>query len=122
MSKNAINWFEIPVSDLARATAFYEDLVQAPLKQESMNGMDMAIFPFGDDTVSGALVSAPFLSPSDKGSVVYLNVEGMLDGAIERAVAKGSELPLPKMAIGENGFIAHIVDSEGNRVGLHSMT
>jgi len=122
MSKNAINWFEIPVSDLARATTFYEDLVQASLKQESMNGMDMAIFPFSEETVSGALVSAPFLSPSATGSVVYLNVEGMLDGAIERATKNGAEIVLPKMAIGPNGFIAHIIDSEGNRVGLHSMT
>jgi len=122
MSKNAINWFEIPVSDLARATTFYEDLVQASLKQESMNDMDMAIFPFSEETVSGALVSAPFLSPSATGSVVYLNVEGMLDGAIERATKNGAEIVLPKMAIGPNGFIAHIIDSEGNRVGLHSMT
>ena len=68
------------------------------------------------------MVAAPFLSPSPTGSIVYLNVEGMLDATIERAVAQGAEVPLPKMDIGPNGFIAHIFDSEGNRVGLHSMT
>lgn len=122
MSKNAINWFEIPVSDLARATAFYEDLVQVSLKQESMDGIDMAIFPFEEKSVTGALVLAPFLSPSATGSLVYLNAEGMLDEAIARAVKNGSEVLLPKMDIGPNGFIAHIMDSEGNRVALHSMT
>lgn len=122
MAKNAINWFEIPVSDLARATAYYEDLVQTSLTQESMDGIDMAIFPYGEDTVTGSLVSAPFLSPSPTGSLVYLNVEGMLDATLERAVASGSDIPLPKTPIGPNGFIAHIIDSEGNRVGLHSMT
>ena len=122
MSQNAINWFEIPVSDLARASSFYEDLLQITLKQESMNGMDMAIFPYGEDTLFGALVSAPFLSPSATGSIVYINVEGIFDEALARAIANGAEVVLPKMSIGPNGVIAHIMDSEGNRVGLHSMT
>ncbi|MFK7994025.1 MAG: VOC family protein [Granulosicoccus sp.] len=122
MSKNAINWFEIPVSDLARATNFYESLLQVTLSQESMNGMDMAIFPYSEGTVTGALVSAPFLSPSNIGSVVYLNAEGMFDEALARAVEHGAEVALPKMDIGPNGVIAHIIDTEGNRVGLHSMT
>jgi len=122
MIKNAINWFEIPVSDLARATAFYEELVQVTFSHESSDGIDMAIFPYDEKTVTGCLVAAPFLSPSPTGSIVYLNVEGMLDATIERAVAQGAEVPLPKMDIGPNGFIAHIFDSEGNRVGLHSMT
>lgn len=122
MSKHAINWFEIPVSDLARATSFYEDFLQVTLKQESMNGIDMAIFPYAEGTVTGALVSAPFLSPSNTGSIVYINVEGIFDDALARAAANGAEVVLPKMAIGPNGFIAHIMDTEGNRVGLHSMT
>ena len=122
MSQNAINWFEIPVSDLARASGFYEDMLQVTLTQESMNGMDMAIFPYAEGTVTGALVSAPFLSPSDKGSVVYINVEGVFDEALARAKANGAEVVLPKMNIGPNGFIAHIMDTEGNRVGLHSMS
>ena len=122
MLKNAINWFEIPVSDMTRATSFYENMLQTTFKQESMNGMDMAIFPYEDTAITGALVSAPFLSPANTGTVVYINVEGMLDAAIERAVEKGSEITLPKMDIGENGFIAHIIDSEGNRVGLHSIS
>lgn len=122
MSQNAINWFEIPVSDLVRASSFYEDLLQVTLTQESMNGMDMAIFPYAEGTVTGALVSAPFLSPSDTGSIVYINVEGIFDEALARATTNGAEVVLPKMNIGPNGIIAHIMDSEGNRVGLHSMT
>ncbi|MGB1309995.1 MAG: VOC family protein [Leucothrix sp.] len=122
MSKNAINWFEIPVSDMARAVSFYEHIMQVSFQQESMNGMDMAIFPYEDKSVTGALVAAPFLSPSETGSVVYLNAEGMLDDVLARAAEKEAAIPLPKMDIGENGFIAHIMDSEGNRIGLHSMS
>lgn len=120
MLKNAINWFEIPVSDLARATSFYENMLQASLKQETMPGMDMAIFPYDDGVVSGGLVKADFMSPSDQGSIVYLNVEGFMDGAITRATEKGAAVVFPKTKLGECGYIAHIIDSEGNRIGLHS--
>ena len=122
MIKNAVNWFEIPVSDLSRATEFYEGILATSLIQESMGDIDMAIFPYGEKTVTGSLVAAPFLSPSETGSIVYLNAEGIIDEVLDRVTEKGAAIPMPKMHIGENGFIAHIIDSEGNRVGLHSMT
>ena len=120
MLKNAINWFEIPVSDLTRAIEFYEHMLDATFRQENMGGMDMAIFPYDEGAVSGSLVKAPFLSPSENGAVVYINVNGIMDAAIERATAKGATVVLPKMHIGDPGYIAHIIDSEGNKVGLHS--
>jgi predicted enzyme related to lactoylglutathione lyase len=70
--------------------------------------------------VGGALIKADFLTPGEKGSVVYLNVEGMMDDVLQRAQAQGVKILFPKTHIGEPGYIAHIADSEGNRIGLHS--
>jgi predicted enzyme related to lactoylglutathione lyase len=122
MKKNALNWFEIPVNGFDQAVQFYEKMMNVSLQREQMDGIDMAIFPYDEDSVSGSLVKAGFLQPSDRGTLVYLNAEGFIDEAIARATAQGAEILMPKTAIGENGFIAHIRDCEGNRVGLHSMS
>lgn len=119
--KNAINWFEIPVSDLDRATRFYESILDTRLQRETMDGVELAMFPMDEKSVSGALAKADFLAPSADGSVVYLNAEGIMDQAIAKAQKMGSTVFFPKTAIGENGFIAHISDSEGNKIALHSM-
>ena len=120
--KNAVNWFEIPVNDFDKAVKFYEQMMKASLQREQMDGIDMAIFPYDEGAVSGSLVKAGFLQPSAHGTLVYLNTEGFIDDAIERAVGQGGEVLMAKTAIGENGYIAHIRDCEGNRVGLHSMS
>ena len=119
--QHAINWFEIPVADLDRATHFYETLLATKLQRESMDGIDLAMFPMDQASVSGALVKADFMAPNAQSSVVYLNAEGILDQAIARAQEVGAKVLFPKTAIGENGYIAHISDSEGNRVALHSL-
>jgi len=119
--KNAINWFEIPVDDYERAIAFYENIMQCELKREVMDCCDMAVFPADEIAVGGALVKADFLKPRDAGCVIYLNVEGMIDGVLQRAQEQAAEILFPKTHIGEAGYIAHIADSEGNRIGLHSM-
>jgi len=119
--KNAINWFEIPVSDYERAVTFYENILQCDLKREVMDGFDMAVFPADDVGVAGSLIKADFLQPGGQGCVIYLNVEGMMDGVLQRAQARQANVLFPKTHIGEPGYIAHIEDSEGNRIGLHSM-
>jgi len=119
--KNTINWFEIPVSDYERAINFYESMLDIKLARENMNDIDYALFPADEIAISGALIKADFQKPSEQGSLVYLNVEGMMDAAIERAQAQGSNVFFPKTHIGEPGYIAHISDSEGNKIALHSM-
>ncbi len=119
--QNAINWFEIPVSDFERAVSFYEDVMQLKLKREVMDGFNMAVFPVVDEAVGGALIKADFLVPGQQGCVIYLNVEGMIDAVLQRTQEQGVEILFPKTHIGEPGYIAHIADSEGNRIGLHSM-
>ncbi|VAW59923.1 hypothetical protein MNBD_GAMMA11-3376 [hydrothermal vent metagenome] len=118
--KNAINWFEIPVSDFERAIKFYEKVLDIQLKREKMDGINLAIFPADEEAIAGALVKVDFLQPGEQGCLVYLNVEGMMDGVIERAQSQGSSVFLAKTHIGDPGYIAHISDSEGNKIALHS--
>lgn len=119
---NAINWFEIPVTDLARAKRFYGSVLQAELREESMSGRKMAIFPYDKDSgVGGALLEDEVLVPGAQGVVVYLNAEDDLDGAVSRIEPAGGKILLGKTKISEEiGSIAHFLDTEGNRVALHS--
>lgn len=118
--KNAITWFELPAQDLARAQRFYETLLGAKLKAERFNGMEMALFPYQQGAgVGGALVKDARFRPSADGAVVYLDAGAGLDGCLARAEAAGGKVVMPRTDIGEPGFIALVVDTEGNRVGLH---
>ncbi len=118
--RNAINWFEIPVNDLKRAITFYENVFDITFTIEKMDDIDLAVFPAEKEGVAGALIKADFLQPSDQGSLVYLNVEGVMDEVIARAQAQNSNIFLPKLCIGDCGYVAHIGDSEGNKIALHS--
>ena len=117
---NAINWFEIFVTDMPRAVAFYEGTLALALKQEAFDGLPMAVFPAADPAVAGALVKHPTRGPSESGALVYLNVAGRLDAVLSRIAAHGGSVVMPKTDVGEPGFIALVRDTEGNVVGLHS--
>jgi predicted enzyme related to lactoylglutathione lyase len=117
---NAISWFELPAQDLARARRFYETVLRVSLKAEVIAGMDMALFPYEPGKgVGGALVRDARFRPSPDGAVVYLGAGADLDGCLARVEATGGRVVMPRTDIGAPGFIALIVDSEGNRVGLH---
>lgn len=113
-------WFEIPVVDLARATAFYEALFTVSLKTETIAGMDMAVFPYEAPAVAGALVAAPSLKPSPDGVVVYLSCRGRMDAMLAAVEKLGGGLVMGVSELPRGmGRIAFIADSEGNRIGLH---
>ncbi|TMH69532.1 MAG: VOC family protein [Betaproteobacteria bacterium] len=121
--KNAVVWSEIAVSDLKRATAFYEKLLDGKLKPEAFGPFRIACFPYAADGVGGCLVHGEGYEPSAKGTVTYLAATPGIDAALERARSLGAKVLLPKTALPANqGFIAHIADCEGNRVGLHAMS
>ncbi len=117
--KDAINWFELPVVNLARAQAFYEAVLGTPLKAEVFEGTPIAIFP-GRPGVTGCLVQDARRTPSASGSLVYLNATGKLEGYLTRVEAAGGKVVQPKTDIGPQGQIAIILDTEGNSVGLHA--
>jgi predicted enzyme related to lactoylglutathione lyase len=118
--KNALNWFELFVDDMDRATRFYETLLGTPMKREIFQGTPMALFAHEEAGVGGALVKSQTGKPGQGGGVVYLDATGKLDACIARAEKAGGAVVLPRTAIGEPGFIARVRDSEGNVVGLHS--
>lgn len=118
--KELITWFEIPAGDLQRARRFYGELLRTELKLEKMGLSTMAVFPH-DSGVGGCLTSDSS-APGAAGSVVYLKVEQNMDEVLNRVGALGGRIVLCKTALpGGTGFYAHILDTEGNRVGLHSL-
>ncbi|HEY2510879.1 MAG TPA: VOC family protein [Polyangiaceae bacterium] len=117
--KNALNWFEIPVVDMDRAVACYETLLGAKMRREVFGGLPYGIFPYEAPGISGALVQDAHRTPG-AATIVYLNVDGILDEVLARAEKAKARVVLPKTAIGKDGYIAIVVDSEGNRVGLNS--
>ncbi|HXO42063.1 MAG TPA: VOC family protein [Thermoanaerobaculia bacterium] len=117
---NALNWFEIPVTDLARANRFYGALLRSELREEIFNDVTMALLPYQQGGVGGALVRNDQLAPSAQGTVVYLDAGDDLDGALERVNAAGGQVVMGRTHISDAiGSIAFFVDTEGNRVGLH---
>jgi len=118
---NALNWFEIPAADLRRATRFYEAVLGRKLKHETMGPQELAIFAYEQPGVGGCLVAGDGYAPAASGTVVYLGVEPGLDDALERVRRAGGKIALPKTVLPEGmGVYAHVIDSEGNRVGLHA--
>ncbi|MEC5396876.1 VOC family protein [Uliginosibacterium sp. H1] len=117
---NAVNWFEIPVSDLGRAQQFYQTLLARPLERMNFAGTDMVYISFSQEGIGGALVTDQN-RPSLDGTTVYLNANPELDPVLARVAAAGGKLLTPRTELPENmGVFAVIQDSEGNRVGLHA--
>ncbi len=122
---NAVNWFEIPVSDYERAKKFYSAVIGEEIVDHHMEEKNMkyGIFPYHMESnkVGGALVQMEGMKPSMDGSTVYLNGGDDLSVPLSRIEAAGGKILMPKTDIQENGFIALFTDTEGNKVALHSM-
>ncbi len=119
---NAINWFEIPVSDFVRAKKFYETVFESEMYVMEAMGMKSAFFnaDMKAGGIGGCLIKGAGYEPSDKGSVVYLNGGDDLNIPLAKIEAAGGKIVLEKKAIGHNGFMAFFIDTEGNKIGLHS--
>jgi uncharacterized protein len=120
---NPIVWFEIPVSDMQRATTFYEAVFDVKLSPLDMDGMQLAFFPADREHygAGGALIHSPPITPSHHGTTVYFRVAS-IDPALEKIVAAGGKTLIPRRDIGQYGFMAQFEDTEGNRVALHEIT
>lgn len=120
--QRAITWFEIPSVDFDRAIRFYETVLQTKLQREVIGGVPMAIFGHEDAATGGSIVYDPQQSkPSADGVIVYLNAGESVTSALDRAkraggVVRGSVIELPNKL----GYIGYLLDTEGNRVGLHT--
>ena len=118
---NQVVWVDIPVLDLDRAMKFYTAVLGAPVKKESVPGMEMGILPHEDNGVGGCLFKKEGERPAEHGPLVYLNAQDRLDQAVSAAETNGGKVLQAKHSIGPHGYRAIVRDSEGNRIALHSM-
>jgi len=120
MSDVKVNWFEIPVSDVAKAAEFYTKVLNCQMiEMQSPNG-PMRAFLHGEQPV-GALVAGEQGNPGGSGISLYLDATGDIEGVLSRAEANGGKVGMPKTSIGDYGAIGALIDPDGNLVGLHSM-
>ncbi len=117
---NPVDWFEIPVNDMAKAKTFYESALGVEITESEMGPSKMGFFPMamGAAGAAGTLVKGDGYKPSHDGSLVYIHVD-KIDSTLDAINSAGGKTLMPRMSIGENGFIAHFEDTEGNRVALH---
>lgn len=120
---NPVGWFEIPVVDLDRAEKFYQTILGTTLeRQPEKDGMTMSWFPMLENAYGapGSLVLNEMIKPATGGAgvVIYFTVPDF-DDALARVESAGGKIVVPKTDIGEHGFFATILDSEGNRIALH---
>lgn len=122
---NAINWFEIPAADLERAKGFYEEIMDMQMPTNTMMGIEMAFFPYspGSSKVSGAICKSDHHTPSYDGAIVYLNCNPDLQTVLDKVEKAGGQVTMPKTKIADEiGYMAFIIDTEGNKTALHSQS
>ena len=120
---NAINWFEIPVKDYNRAKQFYTTVVGTEITDHHMPESKYGVFKYDPEKqgVGGAIMETEGFNPSTEGVLLYLPGGDDLSTPLSRVEAAGGKILIPKTAIGENGFMAQFIDTEGNKLALHSM-
>ena len=125
MSANTLCWTDIPVTNLDRSITFYSAVLGSEVNKISEAGFEYGLLPHEEQNSSGCLCvgsdsAGSNNKPSQSGPLIYLSVEGRLDDAIKATNSKGGKVLEGKHQIGLHGFRAIIVDSEGNRIALHS--
>jgi uncharacterized protein len=123
MTTNALNWFEIPAADFARAKAFYSAIFDFEMPEMQMGPVMMGFLLHDrENGVGGAIVYGEGCVPGTTGTLVYLAAGKDLSTVLSRVEPAGGSIVLPKTPIApEMGYYATFRDSEGNKVGLHSM-
>ena len=116
---NRAVWFDIPVAELDRAAAFYRAVLGVDVRKEKFEGGAFC-FIAHDEGNGGCLIEAPDAVSPTGGILVYLNVDGRIRDAIAQVQKRGGTVKEPIHSIGPHGFRAVVLDSEGNRIALHS--
>ncbi len=125
MSADTLCWTDIPVTNLDRAIKFYSAVLGKGVRRLSEGRMEYGLLPHEEQNASGCLCLRGDSGgidnrPSPNGPLVYLSVEGRLDEAVEAARQNGGKVLRARQQIGEHGFRAVLIDSEGNRIALHT--
>jgi uncharacterized protein len=125
MKENTLCWTDIPVTNLDRAIKFYSAVLGEEVRKMSEQGLEYGLLPHEEQNASGCLcVGSDSVGnenkPSQIGPLIYIAVEGRLDAAVKAVKSNGGKVLEEKQQVGPHGFRAVIVDSEGNRLALHS--
>ena len=119
--KSHVSIFEIPATDLSRAVDFYQAILGIPIEKMEMPGMEMGIFPYEEQMVTGVIMKREGYNPSADGVTLYLNGGDDLQNILGKVEPNGGEIIVPKTAhADDSGFFALFLDTEGNKLGLHS--
>jgi len=119
--KTMIAIVEIPTSNFSRAVTFYQAILGITIEEIEMEGLRMGLFPNDGESVSVQLINGSGFKPSADGTIVYLNGGKDLQEVADKIEEHGGKIVVPKTEIGpEMGFYAMFVDTEGNKLGLHS--
>lgn len=123
---NIITWFEIPVKDIDRAKKFYETILDIEMIKQVDGENEGVFFPFDPNTiqatsgrVTGVLSKTEDNTPSGNGTIVYINASPSIETVLDKVEQAGGKIVAPKMLI-PAGYISIIMDSEGNKIGLHA--
>jgi len=119
---NLINWFEIPATDFSRAVSFYKAILDLKIKETEMYGTKMGFFPTDGKNVSGAIVQGEDYKPSKDGIIAYLNGGNDLQNVLDKVENNNGKVIVPKTQISpEMGYFGMFIDTEGNKMAVHSI-
>jgi uncharacterized protein len=121
MATNLLCWTDIPVTDLDRAIKFYSAVLGEAVTKQAHEDFEMGVLPHSGNNPAGCLSPSSENKPSQTGPLIYLSVEGRINEAVKTVEISGGRILEPKKQIGPWGYRALILDSEGNRIALHSM-
>lgn len=120
--KNLINWFEIPAADFKRAVSFYKAILKVEIKETDLFGAKMGLFPTDGTNVSGAIVQGEDYIPSTNGILAYLNGGNDLQTILNKVEINRGKIIVPKTQISpEMGYFGIFIDTEGNKMAVHSI-
>lgn len=119
---NLISIVEIPTTDFSRAVKFYQTILGVAIEEMEMDGNQMGVLPNEEGTVNVVLVKGNDYKPTTDGTVLYLNAGKDLQTMLDKVEQNGGQIIVPKTEISiEMGYFALFIDTEGNKLGLHSV-
>jgi len=116
-----IDWFQIPSNDFDRAVQFYETIFDTELRRQQAGPSQMGIFPGATGDSIGAVIKGEGYVAGNAGAVIYFDASPAIDDVIARIKTAGGKIVIDKLALPDDiGYVAHFIDTEGNRLALHS--
>jgi predicted enzyme related to lactoylglutathione lyase len=116
-----VSIFEIPATEISRAVGFYQEILAINIDQMDVQGMQMGIFPYEGQMITGVIIKGDGYRPSADGVTIYLNGGDNLQIILDKVEKNGGKIVVPKtLHADESGYFAMFLDTEGNKIGLHS--